>query len=112
MGNSTTRVAHDMFDGIPQQDRETNLANIINENEDPAHMEYEMEETGTFVIGATSDPNPTKKKKKVKTPKARGLSFSRCEDILLVQSWLTTTLDPISGTEQKGCTCWEKIWKD
>ncbi|KAE8818978.1 hypothetical protein D1007_03183 [Hordeum vulgare] len=84
---------------------------MINENEDPAHVEYEMEETSPFVIGATYDPNPTKKKKG-KTPKTRGLAFSRYEDILLVQSWLNPTSDPISGTEKKGSTYWEKIWKD
>ncbi|KAE8771126.1 glutathione s-transferase t3-like [Hordeum vulgare] len=84
---------------------------MINENEDLSHVEYQMEETDTFVIGATSDPNPTKKKKG-KTPKERGLAFPRYENILLVQSWLNTTLDAISGIEQKGSTYWEKIWKD
>ncbi|KAE8770816.1 hypothetical protein D1007_57377 [Hordeum vulgare] len=102
MGNPTARATHDMLYEMSQQDQETYLANMINENEDSSHVEYEMEETNAFVVGATSDPNPTKKKKKGKTPKARGLAFLRYEDILLVQYWWNATLDPISDTEQKG----------
>ncbi|KAE8808684.1 putative oxidoreductase [Hordeum vulgare] len=57
---------------------------MINENEDPAHVEYEMEEMAAFEIGETFDPNPTKKKKKKgKMMKARGLAFSRFEEIFL-----------------------------
>ncbi|KAE8783472.1 putative WRKY transcription factor 40 [Hordeum vulgare] len=85
-GNPIARVALDMFDEMSQQYLETYLASMINENEDLTHVEYEMEEMAAFVIGATSDPNPTKKKKKGKTTKARGFAFSRFEDILLVKS--------------------------
>ncbi|KAE8803567.1 putative oxidoreductase [Hordeum vulgare] len=48
----------------------------------------------------------------MQAPKARGLAFSRFEDILLIESWLNTTTVPISGTEQKGSMYWKKIWKD
>ena len=88
------------------------MSNMINDNEDPTELEYGLEDTTAFEVGTTSDPNPSKKKKKAKTAKARGPAFSRFEDILLVKSWLDTTLDPISGTEQKGSTYWENIWKD
>ena len=84
---------------------------MINDNEDPTEMEYELEATTAFEVGTTSDPNPSKKKK-TKTPKARGPAFSRFEDILLVKAWLSTTMDPICGTEQKGNTYWTKIWKE
>ena len=72
---------------------------MINENEDPTELEYELEATTAFEVGNTSDPNPSKKKKKAKTAKARGPAFSRHEDILLVRAWLATTMDPICGTE-------------
>src|SRR3990170_7614074 len=85
---------------------------MINDNEDPTEMEYELEATTAFEVGTTSDPNPSKKKKKTKTPKARGPTFSRFEDILLVKAWLATTMDPICGSEQKGNKYWEKIWKE
>ncbi|KAE8776367.1 putative oxidoreductase [Hordeum vulgare] len=42
---------------------------MINGNEDMAEMDYELKETTTFVIGTTSDPNPSKKKRKSKTAK-------------------------------------------
>ena len=88
------------------------MSNMINDNEDPTEMEYELEATTAFEVGTTSDPNPSKRKKKTKTPKARGPAFSRFEDILLVKAWLATTMDPICGTEQKGNTYWTKIWKE
>ena len=85
------------------------MSNMINYNEEqPTVMEYELEATTAFEVGTTSDPNPSKKKK-TKTPKARGPAFSRFEDILLVKTWLATTMDPICGTEQKGNKYWEKI---
>ena len=84
---------------------------MINDNEDPTEMEYELEATTAFEVGTTFDPNPSKKKK-TKTSKARGPAFSRFEDILLVKAWLATTMDPICGTEQKGNTYWMKIWKE
>ena len=84
------------------------MSNMINDNEDPTEMEYELEATTAFEVGTTSDPNPGKKKK-TKTPKARGPAFSRFEDILLVKAWLATTMDPICGTEQKGNKYWEKF---
>ena len=71
-----------------------------------------MEGTTAFEVGAISDPNPSKKKKKTKTAKARGPAFSRFEDILLIKTWLATTMDPICGTEQKGNKYWDKIWKE
>ena len=46
---------------------------MINDNEDPTKMEYELEATTAFEVGTTSDSNPSKRKKKTKTPKARGL---------------------------------------
>ena len=85
------------------------MSNMINDNEDPTKMKYELEATTAFEVGTTSDPNPSKKKKKTKTPKATGPAFSRFEDILLVKTWLATMLDPIGGTEQKGNKYWEKI---
>ena len=78
------------------------MSNMINDNEDPTEMEYELKGTAAFELGTTSDSNPSKKKKKIKTAKARGPTFSRFEDILLVKAWLATTMDPICGTEQKG----------
>ena len=36
---------------------------MINDNEDPTEMEYELEATTAFEVGTTSDPNPSKKKK-------------------------------------------------
>ena len=83
---------------------------MINDNEDPTEMEYGLEGTTAFEVGATSDPNPSKKKTKM--TKARGSTVSRFEDILLVKAWLATTMDPICGTEQKGNKYWEKIWKE
>ena len=85
---------------------------MINDNEDPTEMEYELKGTAAFELGTTSDSNPSKKKKKIKTAKARGPTFSRFEDILLVKAWLATAMDPICGTEQKGNKYWEKIWKE
>ena len=85
--------------------------NMINDNENTTEIEYELEATTAFKVGTTSDPNPRKKKKKTKTAKARGLAFSRFENILLVKAWLATTMDPICSTEQKGNKYWEKIWK-
>ena len=87
------------------------MSTMINENEDPTQLEYELEATTAFEVGNTSDPNPSKKKK-AKTAKARGTAFSRHEDIMLVGVWLATTMDPICGTEQKGNTYWTKIWKE
>lgn len=75
-------------------------------------MDYELEDTTVFEVGTTSDPSLSKKKKKSKTTKARGPTFSRSDDILLVKSWLATTVDPICGSEQNGNTYWEKIWKE
>ena len=49
------------------------MSNMINDNEEPIEMEYELEATTAFEVGTTSDPNLSKKKKKTKTPKARGL---------------------------------------
>ena len=43
--------------------QEAFLSNMINKNEDPAVMEYELEATTAFEVGTTSDPNPSKKKK-------------------------------------------------
>ena len=63
------------------------MSNMINDNEDPTEMEYELEDSTAFEVGTTTDPNPSKKKKKTKTPKARGLTFSTIEDILLVKAW-------------------------
>ena len=40
-------------------------------------MKYELESIASFEVGTTSDPNPSKKKKKSKTTKARGPTFSR-----------------------------------
>ena len=86
---------------------------MTNDNEDQSEMEYELEATTAFEVGTTSDPNLSKKKKKkTKTPKARGPALSRFEDILLVKTWLATTMDPICGTKQKGNTYWTKIWKE
>ena len=87
------------------------MSNMINDNEDPTEMEYELEATTAFEVGTTSDPNPSKKKK-TKTTKARGPGLSRFKDILLVKAWLATTMDPICGTEQKGNTYLTKIWKE
>ena len=53
------------------------MSNMINDNEDPTEMEYELEGTTAFEVGTTSDPNPSKKEKKSKTTKARGPTFSR-----------------------------------
>ncbi|KAE8799262.1 hypothetical protein D1007_25390 [Hordeum vulgare] len=91
---------------------EVYLSSMINDNEDPAEMEYELEATTAFEVGTTCGPNPSKKKKKNKMVKARGPDFSRFEDILLVKSWLATTMDPISGTEKKKNTYWEKFSKE
>ncbi|KAE8787486.1 hypothetical protein D1007_38543 [Hordeum vulgare] len=91
--------------------KEAYLACMINENENPCKIENELEATTTFEVGTTSDPNPSKKKKKSKTIKARGLTFSRFEDILLVKAWLDTRMDSICGTEKKGDIYWEKTWK-
>ena len=87
------------------------MSNMINDNEDPTEMEYELEATTAFEVGTTSDPNPSKKKKG-KTTKARGPAFSTFEDILLVKAWLATTMDPICGTNLKRNKYWEKIWKE
>ncbi|KAE8775869.1 putative oxidoreductase [Hordeum vulgare] len=81
---------------------ETYVASMINDNEDPAEMSYELDEI--------SNPIPSNKKKG-KTAKARGPAFTRFEDVLLVKSWLDTTLDPISRNGQKGTMYWKKIWK-
>ena len=64
------------------------MSNMINDNEEPTKMEYELEATTAFQVSS-------KKKKKTKTPMARGPAFSRFEDILLVKAWLATTMDPI-----------------
>ena len=81
------------------------MSNMINDNEEPTEMEYELEATTAFEVGTTSDPNPSKKKKG-KTTKTRGPAFSTFEDILLVKAWLATTMDPICDTEQKGNKYW------
>ena len=47
------------------------MPNMINDNEDPIEMEYELEATTAFEVGTTSDLNLSKRKKKTKTPKAR-----------------------------------------
>ena len=87
---------------------------MINDNQDPTQMDYDYElgdpNGPMFEVGGTSNPNPNKKKK-AKMPKARGLTFTSFEDILLVKSWLAKTLDPICGPEQKGNRYWEKIHK-
>ena len=46
--------------------------------------------------------------KKKKTTKARGLTFTTHEDVLLCQAWLATSMDPICGTKQKGTKRWRK----
>ena len=77
-------------------------------------MDYELGDPTcpSFEVGTTSNPNPSKQKKKIRTAKERGPTFSRFVDILLVKSWLATTMDPICSTEQKENTYWMKIWKE
>jgi hypothetical protein len=89
------------------------MSDMINDNQGSAQMEYELGDptVPSFEVGTTSNPNPSKKKK-AKTTKARDPTFSTFEDNLLVKAWLATTMDPICGTEQKGNTYWEKIWKE
>ena len=53
----------------------------------------------TFNVGGTSC---TSKKKMAKIPKASGLTFKTFEDVLLVESWLDTNMDPICVMKQKG----------
>ncbi|KAE8778183.1 40S ribosomal protein S5-1 [Hordeum vulgare] len=62
--------------------KEAYLARITYDNEDSTEMDYELEETTAFVLGSTSDPNLSKKKKKGKTTKARDMAFTRFVDIL------------------------------
>ena len=81
---------------------------MINDNQGLIQMEYELGGTA-FEVG-TSDPNLSKKKGK--TAKARGPTFSTFEDILSVKYWLDTTVEPICGTKKKGNKYWEKIWKE
>ncbi|KAE8796715.1 hypothetical protein D1007_28365 [Hordeum vulgare] len=64
-GTAAARAALTMFDGMIEQEQEKYVESMINDNEDPTEMDYDLEETTTFVPGATFDPNPSKKKKKV-----------------------------------------------
>ena len=54
-------------------------------------------------VGATSNPNPNEEKK-AKVPKTRSMSFPTFEDVLLVKSLLTTSMDPIGDKLQKSAS--------
>ncbi|KAE8801095.1 hypothetical protein D1007_23306 [Hordeum vulgare] len=88
-GTVIVGAALNMYDGMTEQDRDVYVTSMINGNEDLTELEYEMEDTTAFVLGATSGPNPSKNKKG-KTAKARGPNFI-FEDFLLVKYWLDTT---------------------
>jgi len=45
---------------------------------------------------------------KIKSTKKTNFSIE--EDILLVKAWISTSIDPIQGTDQKGNKFWDKIW--
>jgi hypothetical protein len=53
-----------------------------------------------------SNENPPQPKKKSTTKKT---NFSMEEDILLVEAWLNTGLDPIQGNSQKSTKFWDRI---
>ena len=53
-----------------------------------------------------SNENPSQPKKKSTTKKT---NFSIEEDILLVEAWLNTGLDPIQGNSQKSMKFWDRI---
>ncbi|KAE8809020.1 hypothetical protein D1007_14449 [Hordeum vulgare] len=48
---ATAVSALTMFDEMTEQDPETYVASMINDNEDPTDMDYDLEETTTFVLG-------------------------------------------------------------
>jgi hypothetical protein len=43
--------------------------------------------------------------------KPRGDNFTIEEDVLLVQSWVTISTDPVHGTEQSKKAYWTRIWE-
>ena len=87
------------------------MSDMINDSHDPTQMDYELGDPTcpSFEVGTTSNPNPSKKKKKPKTTKARGLAFSTFEDILVVKAWLGTTMNRTCSIEQEGNKYWKKI---
>jgi hypothetical protein len=40
-----------------------------------------------------------------------GVKFTVEEDLLIVSTWLNTSMDPITGNQQKHNFYWEKIYK-
>ncbi|KAE8811480.1 hypothetical protein D1007_11867 [Hordeum vulgare] len=70
MGIDIARAGVNMFDGMTEQDRKAYVASMINDNEEPVEMEYDMEKTIAFVLGATTDPNPSKKKNEINDRRA------------------------------------------
>ena len=41
----------------------------------------------------------------------RGVKFTVEEDLLLISAWLNTSMDPITGNQQKHNTYWDKIYE-
>ncbi|KAE8787625.1 hypothetical protein D1007_38447 [Hordeum vulgare] len=56
------RASHDLVKGMTGQESEVFLSGMINDNQGPTQMEYELGSIA-FEVGTTFDPKPSKKKK-------------------------------------------------
>jgi hypothetical protein len=64
----------------------------------------------TLLQSGLQNYNETPSQPKMKSTKKSNFSIE--EDILLVNAWIRTSIDPIQGTDQKGSKFWDRIGKD
>jgi hypothetical protein len=83
-----------------QMERNTSFVGLLNEDCTESmgspNSNSQMDELGDIESG-------------VKKP--RGGNFTIEEDVLLVQSWVSTSTDPVLGTEQSKKAYWTRIWE-